>query len=75
MGTYRILLILNFSISQSNYIFIKICMNLDILSLGQDIYFCCFYENSLLYGKLIAIFKFKHKFLTFVPIVQAWYHS
>lgn len=32
MVTYVILVILIFNISQSNYIFIKICMNLDILS-------------------------------------------
>lgn len=55
------LVALNFSISQSNYIFIKICRNFGIWSKSGTgfIYFCHFYENSLLYGKLIATFKLK----------------
>lgn len=72
MAAYMILVTLSFSISQSNYIFINICMNLDIWSKSWTLFisFHSFYETSLLYGKSIATFKFKHKCLTFVPIVQ-----
>lgn len=75
-----ILVISNFIIFLSKYFFIKIIMRFGFFgffchNLGQDLFlfylFYNFYEICLLYGKLAAVYKFKHKCLTLLPIVHA----